>query len=366
MPAFPRVLGAHLVGSVNLPHADEVLRTVAGQLGDRLTQFPDGEVGERFHWILFQGAVFAATPGLVRLPLDPIIRAGFDVRPLTLDGTVAAPELTIGPLGYAAAARDSYAHFRRLRTEGALPAHARFQVSLPSPLAPVTSFIAPADREAVYPAYRDALLREIDAILTEIPAEDLAIQIDLAVEFAILEGVDLGTGPAEAWFAAEPNTDAIIAGITDLLRPVFERLPAPVRRGVHLCYGDVAEKHFIEPADTALLTGVANALVELPGGLDSVHLPVPRERDDTDYFAALSGLRLPTTTTLQLGLLHHEDGVPGAARRLAAATEALAQAGIDAVGVGTECGFGRGPSERTRELLALHAEIVDRYGSAAH
>ena len=35
---------AHLVGSINLPDADTVFRTVAGHLGSRLPRIPDGEV----------------------------------------------------------------------------------------------------------------------------------------------------------------------------------------------------------------------------------------------------------------------------------------------------------------------------------
>jgi hypothetical protein len=52
--------GAHLVGSVNLPTARDTLRTVASRLGAHARRVPDGEVGERFHWILFQGARFEA------------------------------------------------------------------------------------------------------------------------------------------------------------------------------------------------------------------------------------------------------------------------------------------------------------------
>ena len=56
------VRGAHLVGSVNLPTAEDTFRTVAAHAGTHLRRIPDGEVGERFHWILFQGARFVAGP----------------------------------------------------------------------------------------------------------------------------------------------------------------------------------------------------------------------------------------------------------------------------------------------------------------
>jgi non-canonical (house-cleaning) NTP pyrophosphatase len=56
---------------------------------------------------------------------------------------------------------------------------------------------------------------------------------------------------------------------------------------------------------------------------------------------------------LYLGLIHHEDGVEGAHRRARAAASAQSR-----FGVATECGFGRGPSERTVPLLQLHAAVA--------
>ena len=130
MTATPRVRGAHLVGSLNQPTATDTFRVVAENLGSDLARIPDGEVGERFHWMLFQGRIFDATPGLTRLPIEPIMHAGFDLRPLTIDGSVAPADLVIGALGYAEAAIDSYAAFRALRADGLIGEHTRFQVCL--------------------------------------------------------------------------------------------------------------------------------------------------------------------------------------------------------------------------------------------
>lgn len=361
MPELPRVAGAHLVGSINQPSAEATFRVVSAELGDDLARIPDGEVGERFHWILFQGAAFDAVDGLSRVPIDPIVVAGFDLRPTVLDGTVEAGALAFGPLGYADAAAASYADFVRLREEGVIAAGARFQVCLPSPLAPVTTYVAPADRAAVYPAYAAALAAELDRIAELVPAGDLAVQIDLATEFAYLEGVSLGGGPLEAFFAdGGADAPAFVAAIAALAAELADRVPDGAQLGFHLCYGDVAEKHFVEPSDAGRLVAVANALgerVERP--IDWVHLPVPIERSDAEYSAPLAGWALPAATTPYLGLVHHEDGVDGALARIAPAREAFARAGVAAFGVGTECGFGRGPAERTAGLLALHHEIIE-------
>lgn len=359
MTATPRVQGAHLVGSINQPTATETFRIVAENLGADLVRIPDGEVGERFHWMLFQGQVFDATPGLARLPIEPIMHVGFDLRPLTLDNSVAAAELVIGELGYAQAAIESYAAFLALRADGVIGDATRFQVCLPSALAPLTTYIATVDRSSVYPAYEAALQREIAAIAAAIPADDLAIQIDLATEFAYIEGTSLGGGPLDPWFAIDTSRDAIIAGCVRLAASIANVVPDDVQLGFHLCYGDVGEKHFVEPTDAQALVAVANGLAaDVTRPITWIHLPVPIDRDDADYFAPLAALTLAEDTMLYLGLVHHQDGVDGATARIDAARPALVAAGIGEFGIGTECGFGRGPAERTAGLLTLHADIL--------
>ncbi|PPL15723.1 hypothetical protein GY24_13895, partial [Microterricola pindariensis] len=118
-------------------------------------------------------------------------------------------------------------------------------------------------------------------------------------------------------------------------------------------------KHFVEPADAGNLVAMANVLAAaVTRPINWLHLPVPIERDDAAYFAPLTGLALHPETKLFLGLVHHEDGVEGAQRRIATAQPALAAAGFSEFGIGTECGFGRGPADRTAPLLQLHREII--------
>jgi hypothetical protein len=134
-------------------------------------------------------------------------------------------------------------------------------------------------------------------------------------------------------------------------------VPEGVDLGYHLCYGDVEEAHFVQPTDAGYLATFTSRLLETsPRTVNWVHLPVPIERDDEEYFAPLAGVELPEGTELYLGLIHHEDGVEGALRRAQAAATAQPH-----FGVATECGFGRGPSERTGPLLDLHAAIADAW-----
>ena len=339
------------MGSVTTDSAEETFRTVATHLGEHVRRIPDGEVGKRFHWILFQGEVFDDTPGLARVGEEPVIMAGFDIRPFAPDGTVPHEEIEFPELGYAEAALNSYEDFTRLREEGMIGEGIRFQVSLPTPLAPLSTFVHPDARPLVERAYTSALVDEINEIASQIPAADLAIQFDLAVEFSYIEtaaGREVAI-PSHAWF--EPLLDGLITRAA----AVIEAVPAEVDVGLHLCYGDVGEKHFVEPLDTANLTTVANAIAaDVTRPLNWLHLPVPIERDDREYFAPLGELA-DAYQELYLGLIHHQDGADGAHARI----DAAKRAGITDFGVATECGFGRGPAERTVPLLQLHAAVAD-------
>ncbi|MGH3588813.1 MAG: hypothetical protein ACRDQ0_21095, partial [Pseudonocardia sp.] len=185
----------------------------------------------------------------------------------------------------------SYAEFVALRAEGVIAPGTRFQVCLPSPLAAVTTFVAPADRAAVHPVYEAALVRELEEILAAVPAQDLAVQVDLATEFAFIEGASLGGGAARAWFDLADGGEDVIEGCARRAARFAAHVPAGVELGFHLCYGDVAEKHFVEPADTGNLVAVANALVAAVGRpVTWVHLPVPIGRDDDAYVRPLAGL----------------------------------------------------------------------------
>ena len=346
-PASTSIRGAHLVGSVNLPDAETVFRTVSAHLGDRLRRMPDGEVGERFYWVQFQTARFDRMDGIARIPGEPLLLRGvFDGRPFRLEPGVDPDELVFPDLGYAEAALDSYAVFRRLRVEGVIAPGTRFQVSLPTPAGVVGPFVVPEDRAAFEPAYERALFGELQRILDGIPHADLAIQWDTAVEFALLEG------RMPSWFG-----DDVLAGVVERAARQAAAVPADVEVGYHLCYGDVEEQHFVQPGDAGHLADVLRGiLTDAPRPVDWVHLPVPIERDDDAYFAPLAGVAVPAGTELYLGLLHHEDGVEGARRRAAAAATA-----VPTFGVGTECGFGRGPSERTPALLDLHAAVAEAW-----
>jgi hypothetical protein len=335
----PRV---HLVGSIPLENSESALRAAA-TLGSSLARIPDGETGERSNWVGWQHSVFARNEqfSVTRSHHPQYIARNY----LTIAPGVAPDEVTIGPLGYAEAAVDSYQVFVRLRSEGVIPDATRFQISLPTPVGVVINFFEPAARPLVEGPYRTALSAELDTILATIPRPDLAIQWDVVWEFAMIEGWN---SEAEWW------GDDAFADIIERLADLGNAVPPDVELGFHLCYGDANHEHFIEPTDTRSMRDVANAVRRaLHRQLHWVHMPVPRNRDDVDYFAPLSELDLDEDTELYLGLIHLTDGVPGANRRIASARSA-----VTGFGVATECGFGRRPPQSIRQLLAIHRDLL--------
>ena len=330
-------VGVHLVGSVPLGSAEEVFRRVADALGDRVRRLPDGETGARSDWIVWQYPLFSSLP---EFEIGPPGASSYRALPqLRLRTGEDASGMAFEELGYASAAMESYRTFARLKRDGAIPPACRFLVSLPTPLAPVSAFVALDYQSELEPVYEAQMRAEVERILGAIPADQLAIQWDARYEFAMLEGA------IAVWF------EDVRAGVVERLLRLARMVPAAVELGFHLCYGDDEHGHFAEPADAGKLVGVANALAAtLDRPLNWIHMPVPHERDDDAYYAPLGELRLPPETELYLGLLHAGDD--GAERRIEAARRY-----VGSFGIATECGWGRGGAAAVDGLLALHREL---------
>src|SRR3712207_1319099 len=135
-----------LVGSMPLDTVEEVFRRCCDAFGDALGCLPDGEVGDRRNWTEHLALrTFALHPDLEevrrprggRIPLFPeqTVNPGdeqdltgllwhFRIRP-------GVSDLAFDDLHYADVAAESYAIFRRLKDEGTVPPHVRFQANFP-------------------------------------------------------------------------------------------------------------------------------------------------------------------------------------------------------------------------------------------
>jgi len=135
---------------------------------------------------------------------------------------------------------------------------------------------------------------------------------------------------------------------------LVDGVPENVQAGLHLCYGDSGHKHFCEPADGGYLARVsAGVLNKTTRTVDWIHMPVPKERDDAEYFAPLAALQLPASTRLFLGLVHQTGGQAGTERRIDAASRVVPD-----FGVATECGLGRRDPRAMAGLMRQHANVA--------
>lgn len=332
--------GVHLVGSIPLPSTEQVFREACKSLPGRLRRLPDGETGNRQAFTTFQRDAFASNPGVLR---------SFGVQDGSHEEVIpAAGDIQVLSTKYDDYALSSYTKFCQLRTEGIIPKGTRFQVSLATPINTIAPFVDPSHQAAAEPVYEKALLSALRRIQDEIPAEDLAIQWDVAVEFAMLENV--GFFLFVPWFS--PVKEGIMERIVRLAAAVDDK----VELGYHLCYGDIQHQHFVQPKDVGLLVEMANLIVEqVQHPVSWIHMPVPKERDDAAYFAPLKTLRLRGNTELYLGVVHYKDE-EGTRRRIKAAKEVVKE-----FGVATECGMGRTPPEELGDILAICATVTAPY-----
>jgi hypothetical protein len=334
----------HLVGSIGLDTVEDVFRTVGRLLGPYLSRIPDGEVGGRRLWISWQYPLLRASPFLRPDPLGAVRPTNKFVL-LTIAEGVKPEQVRFGELGYAREARASYLDFLAARNRGEIPEGVRFQVSLPTPFAVVSSVVMPNVEPVVETAYEKAMIAEVAAICQHIPHHDLALQWDLCNEMIVWDGQRTEAVP----MPDEPR-DALLGR----MRRLSAGIPGDVQLGVHLCYGDFAGRHFVEPRDAEKMVEFTNALVKtISHPLAYVHMPVPADRTDDAFHRPLAQLSLPDGCELFLGVVHAKDGVVGANARIAAARRY-----VPTFGIATECGMARARSEDTvRALLQIHADV---------
>ena len=340
-----------LVGSIPLDTVSEVFATFGAPLGRFLHAMPDGEVGPRRHWISrVHYQVLAAHPELEVLrrpqpencverqfPRNAADSWLFKVRDDVEQVRFGDPGWR---LGYARDAVNSYFIFQTLREKGLLPAHLKFQVSLPSvnSVLPPRVFPRSSDLDKIRPGYTDALRAEVAKIVEKIPHQDLAIQWDCAAEVTDAYGGVPGF-PAES--AIERNVGQV--------RSLSPHIPGEVELGYHFCFGTLGGWPRFQPNDLGATVDLANAFVAASGRrVDWIHIPA-LDRSDDAFYAPLANLK-PQGARVYLGLIHNMERF---ADRLATARKYLPSFGVAAY-----CGLGRtAPSELPR-VLEEHLRAV--------
>ena len=337
----------HFVGSIPLPDSETVFRTLSAAVGPHLVRLPDGETGIRKTWIRFLQDVLGNNPSIERANVPPFRFVQWDGKLIReIPRHRVKPGMTPDPAtfktGYADMAIESWGVFERLQKAGTIPAGVKFQICIPTPIAPVYNNMVPEDRPKILPPLTQSFLGEVAKIAKTLPNDRIAIQWDVCQEVLAWENY-YDKGPVDF------RTETV-----DVLCKIGDGVPASIEFGYHLCYGSPADEHMVQPKDMGIMVELTNAVaagVKRP--IQFFHMPVPKGRTDDAYFAPLKGLKLKPETELYLGLVHYNDAA-GDAARLAAARR---HARVD--GIGTECGMARGDPARLPALLAAHAKAAE-------
>jgi hypothetical protein len=329
----------HFVGSIALDSVDDVFHEVGTTCGRRLRRVPDGEPGPRRLWINWQWNALRASAFLKEVSPQPPHHTAMPI--LTVAEGVNPDDITFGELSYAREARASYQDLLAARERGDLPRDVKLQVSLPTPLAVITPYVEAPALPAVLRAYERAMFGEVKRIAEAIPHEDLAIQWDICLEMVLWDGQSSAALPF-------PDSEKMIV---ETLTRCLNVVPADIEMGVHLCYGDFDAKHFFDPIDSGKEVELANKITEISNRpVNWIHMPVPIDRTDDEFYAPLAGLELAPETELYLGLIHadgHDQDRVTAAGKV-----------VSDFGVATECGIARQRSpEQVRALIHAHAAV---------
>jgi len=347
----------HFNGSVNLLDAETVMREISSRVPRGVRRMTDGETGDRGYWILFQIRKFAQMPEFEAVSVGQAYESSPDAPQmprLRLAQGASADTIEWPNLGYADAYAESFEIFDRLQRDGTVPAGVRFQMQYPTPLASVAGTIVPEDLPVVAASYEAALFADLDKALATLPHDRCAVQWDVAVEFALLEG------------AMGPGTAMPMDQITPGLIRSLEQVPPDVPVGLHLCYGDYGHQHFKQPESVQMQVDLVNAIVSAAKRpLNWASFTVPQARDDASYFAPLRHLKAGAETELYFALVpyHPDEQAEGTTAEQAQHIDnALAQspAGSREWGICTECGMGRVRADDVPRLLDLHREILAR------
>jgi hypothetical protein len=318
-----------LVGSVPLESAGSVFKCAHDHgLKPLMRRIPDGE---QAGWVIPLLARWASSPALgpsaEPLPLShrataiPLFNAPQQL--LKLRQGHAPEELMMDDMGIARGFEASYAEFKEARDKGILGSGTRFVATMAGP--GTINMTLDVACSQVFTVWSRMYRNEIARILRIAPPEELAVQFDLAGE---VEMEEFRRRP-EAWdmpLAAGNQVKWPFDETASLVAEIANAVPEPVELGVHLC----ALYHVDESQGQDLNVHVdwPNTLTrKVKRPIDYIHMPTTPDYAVRD-FEPLRRLELNPRTKLYLGLIHAEDGLEGATKRIRAAASVRQDFGI--------------------------------------
>ena len=348
-----------LVGSVPLKPASEVFRVATHYLGEVMARFPDGE---QVGWLPGVWQRMAENPALEPTRKVALVGARdstdffsqlaiqyYGVKP----GSVKQG-LTLGPYGIAENAIASYRQFKQMKkrvrsflggraSRLRCPAHWTVHSSLNCQRA--SSFPSPKKPRPARSARSPRRSRPTISPSRSIwPLRSSLRNIGGVQKISICR---FTRGSIGRW-RTKPRSLPMSA----------IAFPPNIELGFHLC--SIWHIDQSKGQDNNVHVDWCNALsrkIDRPIGY--IHMPTIPEHQAAD-FAPLRRLKLHPETQLFLGVIHMDDGLEGARRRIAAAASAITD-----FGVGAFCGLAQ-PSRQeaahphtVEEIFALHRKVAE-------
>ena len=323
---------AHLVGSIPADSGSAAMELACEHLDGTLRWLPDGETGERFHWVIHIIEGLRTHPDLEVASdgdwsdydkvLQFRVRRGHKLRGETLD------------FGHVSAFRESYPEFKRRRAEIG-DERLSFQVGIPGEFDMAGLVLGPRGALRHRKAFHVATINEVRAIFAE-AGRDVVFQIEVPFELVFVARAPRRVRPLVARLMAR--------AVTAIARDA----PAGARFGVHLCLGDMNHRALATMPDMSPVVVLANAIARgWPAGrdLEFMHAPFAGASQppplDPRYYAPLSQLQLPADTRFVAGFVYEHQSLEEQARLL----EVIERAAVRTVDVSAACGLGRRSSE---------------------
>lgn len=335
----------HLVGSIPAADTTEAMGMARDLLDGRLRWLPDGETGERFHWVVNI---------IENLRDHPDLEVAKDGKWSDYDDT---PRFRIRKgrklegsaldFGHVAAFKESWPVFQKMKRELGAPDLA-FQVGIPGDLDMAAFVLGPGGALRKRKPFHDATVEEIRQIHA-IGGDELVFQIEVPLEL-----VFVARAPA-------PVRGFVAKRVGKIISQLAADAPAGTRFGVHLCLGDMNHKALVGMKDMSPVVALANAVVRSwPSGrtLEFVHAPFAGASEpppsDEGYYAPLSNLRLNGARFVAGFAYEHQSTEEQ--RRLLAIIERAVGAKVD---ISAACGLGRRSPEDARASMARARELAE-------
>jgi hypothetical protein len=336
----------HLVGSIPAADGEAAMTLARDKLGSRLRWLPDGETGERFHWVI------NIIDGLREHPDLEVAKDGawsdYDDTPRFRIRKGHVLQASSLDFGHVAAFNESYPVFERMKAQAGDP-NLTFQVGLPGDFDMTALVLGPGGVLRHRRPFHDATVAEV-ARIHETGADDVVFQLEVPFELIFVAR------------APRPLRRLVARMLGRMVAKLAADSPAGTRFGVHLCLGDMNHKALVGMPDMSPVVLLSNAIAAAwPDGrrLEFLHAPFSGASEaptlDERFYAPLSKLRIPDDTRFVAGFVYEHQPLAEQVQLLAVIEQAVGRK----VDVSAACGLGRRSPEEATASMQRARELAD-------